>query len=139
MAGRRAAWLGRAALLAVWALLPSAVYADALGECGVMTEGEDELRQCLRTQLSISEQAMATALEAARQNVREVDQAMGQEIAELGLAASQQAWAAFRDAECGLRSALTGSGAAAEGLEVACRIEMTRERTDALAELGAPT
>jgi uncharacterized protein YecT (DUF1311 family) len=104
-----------------------------------MTQTEDDLRQCLRTQLSISEQAMAAALEAARQNVRTLDQATGREIAELGLAASQQAWAAYRDAECGLRSALVGTGAAAEGLEVACRIEMTRERTDALQEIGAPT
>lgn len=116
--------------LASW----SAASAGPIDECAVMAEGGAELRQCLDTQLQISDQAMSEALGLARTAAQRVDQAAGGSAAVLGVEASQQAWEAFRDANCQLREFLTSDG---EAYATACRIQMTRARTDELRELAA--
>jgi uncharacterized protein YecT (DUF1311 family) len=112
--------------------------ADPILECGLMTEGASELGECLNGQLEVSRGAMNEALALARGGAQELDQASGRDAAVLGIEASQQAWEAHRDTECQTRAIFAGAGAEAEGLQLACAIELTRERTGALLRLAAP-
>ena len=112
--------------------------ADPILECGLMTEGVAELGECLNGQLEVSHGAMNEALALARGGTQELDRASGGDAAVLGIEASQQAWEAYRDTECQTRAIFAGADAEADGLELACAIELTRERTDALLRLAAP-
>ena len=51
--------------------------------------------------------------------------------------ASKLAWEAYRDTECQTRAIVAGAGAETDGLELACAIELTRERIDALLRVAA--
>jgi uncharacterized protein YecT (DUF1311 family) len=55
----------------------------------------------------------------------------------LAVEASQQAWVAFRDTNCQLRGDLAASGTDAEAMQLACQIEMTRQRMDELLRLAS--
>lgn len=112
--------------------------ADPTLECGLMTESAADLGECLTGQLEVSHGAMEEALALARGGAQEVDRASGADAAVLGIEASQQAWEAYRDTECQTRAIVAGAGAETDGLELACAIELTRERTDALLRLAAP-
>lgn len=127
--------LGFAAAAAVSAWTSGTV-ADPIMECGVMTEGAADLQECLTGQLEVSYGAMNEALALARGGAQELDRASGGDAAVLGIEASQQAWEAYRDTECQTRAIF--AGAEADGLELACAIGLTRERTDALLRLAAP-
>jgi uncharacterized protein YecT (DUF1311 family) len=128
---------GFVAALAVGAWAGGAT-ADPILECGLMTEGTAELGECLNGQLEVVHGAMGEALALARGGAEQLDRASGGDAAVLGIEASQQAWEAYRDTECQTRAIFAGAGAAADGLELACAIELTRERTDALIRLAAP-
>jgi uncharacterized protein YecT (DUF1311 family) len=112
--------------------------ADPILECGLMTEGTAELGECLNGQLEVVHGAMGEALALARGGAQELDRVSGGDAAVLGIEASQQAWEAHRDTECQTRAIFAGAGAEAEGLQLACAIELTRERTGALLRLAAP-
>lgn len=112
--------------------------ADPILECGLMTEGAAKLGECLSGQLEVTYGAMNEALALARGSAEEMDRANGGDAAVLGVEASQQAWEAYRDTECQTRAIFAGAGAEADGLELACAIGLTRERTDALLRLAAP-
>jgi uncharacterized protein YecT (DUF1311 family) len=128
---------GFVAALAVGAWAGGAT-ADPILECGLMTEGTAELGECLNGQLEVVHGAMGEALALARGGAEQLDRASGGDAAVLGIEASQQAWEAYRDTECQTRAIFAGAGAAADGLELACAIELTRERTGALLRLAAP-
>ena len=114
--------------------------ADPTLECGLMTESAADLGECLTGQLEVSHGAMEEALALARGGAQEVDRASGADAAVLGIEASQQAWEAYRDTACQTRAILAGAGTGPEpgSMELACAIELTRERTDALLRLAAP-
>ena len=112
--------------------------ADPILECGLMTEGAPDLGECLNGQLEVVNGAMNEALALARGGAQELDRASGSDAAVLGIEASQQAWEAYRDTECQTRAIVAGAGAETDGPELACAIELTRERTDALLRLTAP-
>jgi uncharacterized protein YecT (DUF1311 family) len=114
------------------------VAADPILECGLMTEGAAELGECLNGQLEVVHGAMDEALALARGGAQELDRASGTDAAVLGIEASQQAWEAYRDTQCQTRAIFAAAGAEADSLELACAIELTRERTDALLHLAAP-
>jgi len=115
------------------------VAADPILECGLMTEGAAELGECLNGQLEVSGGAMGETLALARGAAQELDRASGTDAAVLGIEASQQAWEAYRDTECQTRAIFAGAEAEAESLGLACAIELTRERTDALLRLAVPS
>ena len=133
----RRTMFGFVAALAVGAWAGGAT-ADPILECGLMTEGTAELGECLNGQLEVVHGAMGEALALARGGAEQLDRASGGDAAVLGIEASQQAWEAHRDTECQTRAIFAGAGAAADGLELACAIELTRERTGALLRLAAP-
>jgi uncharacterized protein YecT (DUF1311 family) len=133
----RRSTFGLVAALAVggWA---GGAASDPILECGLMTEGAPDLGECLNGQLEVSHGAMEEALALARGDAEQLDRASGGDTAVLGVEASQQAWEAYRDTECQTRAIFAGAGAEADGVELACAIELTRERTDALLRLAAP-
>jgi uncharacterized protein YecT (DUF1311 family) len=112
--------------------------ADPILECGLMTEGAADLGECVSGQLEVVHGAMGEALALARAGAQELDRASGADAAVLGIEASQQAWEAYRDTECQTRAIFAGAGAGseAESLQLACAIELTRERIDALLRLA---
>jgi uncharacterized protein YecT (DUF1311 family) len=128
---------GFVAALAVGAWAGGAA-ADPILECGLMTEGAAELGECLNGQLEVVHGALEEALALARGAAQELDRASGSDTAVLGIEASQQAWEAHRDTECQTRAIFVATGAEADSLELACAIELSRERTDALLRLAAP-
>jgi len=109
--------------VAAWA---GAAAADPILECGLMTEGAPDFGECLNGQLEASDGAMNEALALARGGAQELDRASGGDTAVLGIEASQQAWEACRDTECPTRALFAGAGAEADGLALACAIELTR-------------
>jgi hypothetical protein len=126
--------LGLAALLI--AGLTSAARASPLLECGVMS-AEAELNACLSAQLEVSHGAMEEALALARAGAEALDQAAGGDAAVLGVEASQQAFEAYRDTLCRTEATFADSPRAAD-VELACKIALTRARTDALLRLSVP-
>jgi uncharacterized protein YecT (DUF1311 family) len=112
--------------------------ADPIMECGVTTASQVELRACLDEQLEVTHRAMAQALSIARSQADELDRVTGADAAVLGLEASQQAWEAFRDVNCQLRSTLAAGGSGAGAFQRACEIAMTRARADELLRLISP-
>ena len=129
----RRLFLGLAALLILG--LTGAVRANPLLECAVLSAEAAELNACLGAQLEVSYGAMEEALGLARGRAEALDQAAGGDAAVLGVEASQQAFAAYRDTVCSTEAAFTDGPRAAD-VELACEIALTRARTDALLRLG---
>jgi uncharacterized protein YecT (DUF1311 family) len=111
--------------------------ANPIMECGVMTEGAADLHDCLSGQLEVSDGAMSEALKLARADAQELDRARGGDAAVLAIEASQHAWEAYRDTECQAHTIFAG-GEAGDRYQLACAIELTRDRTEALLRLAAP-
>ena len=134
----RTTTLGLVAAVAVGAAGEAA--ADPVLECGLMTEGAAQLGECLNGQLEVTHGAMNEAVAMARATAQEADRVAGGDAAVLAVEASQQAWEAYRDTECQTRAIFAGAGTEAEpgSLELACAIELTRQRIDALLRLAAP-
>jgi uncharacterized protein YecT (DUF1311 family) len=126
---------GLVAVLIATGVLDSAA-ADPLIECGMLTGSGSRVLECLQTQIEVSTRAMEEVLGLARAKAQELDAASGTEAAVLAVEASQQAWVAFRDTNCELRGALAVSGSDAEAMQLACHVEMTRERMDELLRLA---
>jgi uncharacterized protein YecT (DUF1311 family) len=129
----RRLFLGLAALLILG--LTGAVRASPLLECAVLSAEAAELNACLGAQLEVSYGAMEEALALARGRAEALDQAAGGDAAVLGVEASQQAFAAYRDTLCRTEATFVDSTRAAD-VELACEIALTRARTDALLRLG---
>ena len=127
--------VGIAALLIVG--LTSTARASPLLECAAMGAEVAELNACLRAQLEVTYGAMEEALALARARAEALDQAAGGDAAVLGVEASQQAFAAYRDTMCSTEAAFA-DGARAADVELACAVALTRARTDALLRLSVP-
>jgi uncharacterized protein YecT (DUF1311 family) len=112
--------------------------ADPIMECGLMAQGQAGLHDCLSKQLEVISGAMTQALELARGQAQERDRGNGGDTAVLAVEASQQAWEAHRDTACQTRAIFAGGGlgAAPDAVQLACEIELTRARTDALLGLA---
>lgn len=114
----------------------SAAVADPILECGLMTEGQGSLLDCLNGQLEVTYGAMNEAMAMARAAAQEIDRVSGGDAAVLGVEASQHAWEAYRDTKCRADGILAGGGLEADGVRLACEIELTRERIDTLLRLA---
>jgi uncharacterized protein YecT (DUF1311 family) len=128
--------LALAALLSAGAI--HAANADPLLECAVMVGQTGDLNACLSAQLEVSYGAMNEALALARARAEALDSAAGGDAAVLGIEASQQAFEAWRDTACQTEAIFAGGDAAADNVELACEIALTRTRSDMLVRLSAP-
>ena len=115
-----------------------AANADPLLECAVMVGQTADLNACLSAQLEVSYGAMNEALALARARAQALDSGAGGDAAILGIEASQQAFEAWRDTACQTEAIFAGGDAAADNVELACEIALTRTRSDMLVRLSAP-
>ncbi len=92
--------------------------APVLAQCG----RNPNLSPCLDALLQIAEQELTQIYASRFQQARETDVAAGNENASNAFRRSNEAWRAYRDAEC------TRRGAAASEAHRACAVELTRRR-----------
>lgn len=106
--------------------------ADPSLECSVNSGSQVETAECLAKVEAVADQALSVMLGFARNNAMELDAVTERDIAVPALEVSQTAWIAYRQAKCDYDGALFGGGSGT-GIEIrSCRIDMTRDRIDAL-------
>jgi uncharacterized protein YecT (DUF1311 family) len=118
------------------AVMSIEVRADAALECGIGRSSQVEIADCMAATEATADKAMATALEIARSVAVELDQTTGRTEVGPALDAAQAAFLDFRDKQCALVGATFGGGSGAGIAIRGCRIDLTRDRTDALMRLG---
>ncbi|MHA3980297.1 lysozyme inhibitor LprI family protein [Halovulum sp. GXIMD14794] len=110
------------------AAMPAA--ADPAMECD--GSSQVEIGACVSEMRAGVDRALEAVLSIARTSAAELDEVTGREVALPALEQSQQAWEAWRDAECAYRGALFGGGSGTGiGIE-SCRIDLGRDRVDSL-------
>jgi uncharacterized protein YecT (DUF1311 family) len=114
----------------------SPVLADPVGECQAVTNIQVETTQCLMDTLGATQQVMELQLGEARERADSLDLVTGRAVARPALDESQEAWEAFRDVNCAVRSAFAGGASGAGQFETGCAISMTRVRAEELLALG---
>ena len=122
----------------IWPLVAwvpfTAAQADPTLECSIGTRTQVETARCLETVEAVATAAMRLRLAAARSQAEELDAVTGRDVAVPALDSAQAAWGAYAAAQCDYAGALFGGGSGT-GIEIrACRITLTRERTQALAD-----
>jgi uncharacterized protein YecT (DUF1311 family) len=96
---------------------------SALASCSRSPELRARLRPCLENLQQMAEQELLLIHGQGFQQANERGAA-----AVAAFRKSNDAWRAYRDAECARRSEQPPQGAAAEDLELACLVELTRRR-----------
>lgn len=122
-------------LIAAIAMIPDA-RADAALECGIDRSSQVEIADCMAATEATVDKAMATAMELAKSVATELDQTTGRTEAAPALDAAQVAFLDFREKQCALVGATFGGGSGTGIAIRGCRIDLTRDRIDALMRLG---
>ena len=122
----------RATVIPFLCLLAGPVLADPTLECGVDAQSQIEIGDCLTAVDATVNAALEQALSFAREAASDLDGATGRAESAPALEASQAAFVAYRDAQCGYVGS-TWAGGSGTGLAItACRIGLARDRIDAL-------
>lgn len=112
-------------------------YADPSLECSVASGSQVETSNCLVKVTKAADTALEVMLDIALRNAAELDSITERDVALPALNAAQEAWVAYRDAQCDYAGSLFGGGSGT-GIEIqSCRIELTRARVKEL-EAGLP-
>ena len=117
------------------AAVPSAS-AGPLEACAAVAATESDLGACLEAKVDASYATMNEALATVRAAAQARDRASESDAAVFALESSQHAWEAFRDTNCELRDVIAGASADPGNPQLACEIEMTRERAAELLALA---
>lgn len=127
-------WLATSLMLGDALVAGPAAAAGPLERCWAEVDTRVELQPCLDRLLEEAEAALETAVSAAEAAARELDDLTSSRAGNARkLAASQEAWRAYVDAECARRRAALEPGTGAGDVQLACRIELTEARAAALA------
>jgi uncharacterized protein YecT (DUF1311 family) len=122
----------RLVLLPVLASLAAPVLADPSLECSLTASSQVETGNCIAETEERVTAALAQVLTLAQSVAAELDAETGREMAVPALAASQAAWEAHRDAHCEYIGSTWGGGSGTGIAIGSCRIDMARDRMDAL-------
>lgn len=115
-----------------FACLSLPVFADPALECGIANGSQVEIGNCVGDAERRVETTIALALGFASDAATELDQITGRDTSLNALIAGQAAWAEYRDQHCEFIGT-TFVGGSGTGIAItACRIELGRERVDAL-------
>ena len=106
--------------------------ADPSFECSIVSGSQVETGNCLAEVEDRVNKVLEATLTIARSSATELDTVTGREVAEPALAASQEAWEVYRDAQCAFVGATFGGGSGTGIAIRSCRIELTRDRISAL-------
>ena len=110
-------------------LVAAVAHADPSLECSVSSGSQVETSNCLVTVAEAADAALEVMLDIAQKSAAELDSITERDVAVPALAAAQDAWAAYRDAQCDYAGSLFGGGSGT-GIEIqSCRIALTRART----------
>lgn len=112
--------------------LAVAAQADPSLECSVSNNSQVEIAACLGAIEIDVNAALDIAFAAAMTAALDLDNASGRSVAVPALELAQKDWIAFRQSHCDHIGALFGGGSGTGIAIRSCRIEMTRQRTDAL-------
>jgi uncharacterized protein YecT (DUF1311 family) len=121
-------WLGVGLALAA----PAAVSADPSLECGLDAASQVEIGACLAAVEATVDRAVDLALGFAADEARGLDEVTGRTVAAPALEQAQAAWATYRDDHCAYVGATFGGGSGTGIAIRSCRIELGRERVEAL-------
>ena len=113
-------------------LMASPVLADPSLECSVTTSSQVETAECLIAEEERVGQALEAAIRVRQRAAEQIDNVTERELAIPALAVSQEAWLAYRDAECNFKGTLFAGGSGGGIAIRSCRVQMTRDRIDAL-------
>lgn len=106
--------------------LPLAALADPASECG--GSSQVEIGACVADTLTRVDATVELYLGFAMAAAQELDEVTGRKVTAPALTASQDAWAAYRDAHCAYVGATFGGGSGT-GIGInSCRIELGRDR-----------
>jgi len=122
----------RLVLLPILASLAAPALADPSLECNLTASSQVETGTCITETEERVNAALAQVLTMAQAAAAELDEVTGREMVVPALAASQAAWEAHRDAYCEYVGTTWGGGSGTGIAIGSCRIEMARDRMDAL-------
>ena len=119
------------ALIIIVAALPAA--ADPAMECAAGgASSQIEIAECVAGMEMATNGALDAAYGIAAANASELDEITESDTALPALEAAQDAWRAWRDAECAWHGALYGGGSGTSIAVTSCRIRTARDRIDML-------
>jgi uncharacterized protein YecT (DUF1311 family) len=102
--------------------------ASAMAQCTRDDTTRASPRTCLQTLLEVAEQDLSQPYAERLTDARQRDVAAGNEESSDRYRASNQAWLAYRDAECERRKDHTPAGLDPGDYQLACIVELTRRR-----------
>lgn len=122
----------RALSAVVACLVAGTAGADPTLECSVTAETQIEIVDCLTAVDATVTSALEQVLSFARSAAEQLDADTGRPESAPALEASQEAWVAYRDAQCGYIGSTWAGGSGTGSAIAACRIGLARDRIDAL-------
>ncbi len=106
--------------------------ADALSECYKKADTGIEVQACLKQELESLQKTYDDILDRVMDSARELDRVQKRKTAVKALTEANKAFEKFLDAECGWIGASYGSGSGSGSAELACRINLMRQRAGAM-------
>ena len=101
---------------------------SALAQCTRDDNLRGKPRPCLQHTLNVAETDLTQAYAPQFQEARQRDHNAGNEAAVAAFRKANEEWRQYRDAECGRRRDNAGKSVAAEDIQLACMVELTRRR-----------
>ena len=111
--------------------LPSAAFADPTLECWDASS-QVEIGSCVRQAEARVDKAVEASYGLAMRAAKELDGVTERLVAQPALEAAQDAWLAYRDAQCEAVGASFGGGSGTGIAITACRVDLGRARVDQL-------
>ncbi|MEX0306105.1 MAG: lysozyme inhibitor LprI family protein [Ruegeria sp.] len=115
----------------IFLLIPFAAVADPTLEC-TDAGSQVEIGYCVSNMESRVNIAIETSYSFALEAAQELDKVTERVVAVPALEASQNAWSAYRDAQCEAVGASFGGGSGTGIAITACRVDLGRARVDEL-------
>ena len=117
-------------------LFTTGAQADPLMECSNQAGSQVEIGNCLAKVEQNVDATVAAFLGYAMESAKELDTVTGRAVAVPALEAGQAAWVTYRDQHCEFVGATFGGGSGTGAAIRGCRIELGRDRADALLEFA---
>lgn len=110
--------------------LPIVGFADPATECG--GGSQVEISACVSNTLDRIDATIEIYLDFAKTSADELDTVTGRSVTAPALEAAQEAWSAYRDAQCDYVGATFGGGSGTGIAIESCKIELGRVRAQDL-------
>ncbi|MCG7520583.1 lysozyme inhibitor LprI family protein [Ruegeria sp. Ofav3-42] len=122
-------------IAALLCFVPLAAFADPTLECSD-AGSQVEIGYCVSKMEERVNQALAESFSFALAAAQELDEVRGRVVAQPALETSQNAWEAYRNAQCEAVGAWFGGGSGTGIGITSCRVGLGRERVDELLRMA---